>query len=204
MNEILLAHKGHPELDMPSIKGMYELRHAVFHDRLGWDVTSDNGMEYDIFDQANPTYVLVKDKYKGDIKGCWRLLPSTGPYMLKDTFPQLLHGQAAPQKETIWELSRFALARSSHEVPVFGLGEISVWMLQTVVQFALQNNIERYITVTTVAIERLMNKLGLNIHRFGPPIRIGNVMTVACWFYIDRHTEAVALGQIPRTAKRAA
>jgi acyl homoserine lactone synthase len=28
----------------------------------------------------------------GILRGCWRLLPTVGPYMLKDSFPAFLHG----------------------------------------------------------------------------------------------------------------
>lgn len=31
--------------------------------------------------------------------------------MLKDTFPQRLHGHAAPEASRVWELSRFAIER---------------------------------------------------------------------------------------------
>jgi hypothetical protein len=39
----------------------------------------------------------------------WPLLPSTGPTMLRDTFPILLDGAAAPANPNVWESSRFAL-----------------------------------------------------------------------------------------------
>ncbi len=43
--------------------------------------------------------------------GSWRLLPTTGPYMLRDVFPQLLHGVAAPAAADTWEISRFAVSK---------------------------------------------------------------------------------------------
>ena len=196
MSEIALGRYSDRVLDGEALKQMYQLRHTVFRDRLGWDVVSDHGMEHDFFDVLNPIYLLVKGD-KNQLEACWRLLPTTGPYMLRDVFPQLLHGQSAPQDPTIWELSRFAVSKSSHGAPSFGLGETSIRMLQTVVRFALENGITRYVTVTTTAVERLMRKLGLAIHLFGPPISIGNTMAVALWFDVDSHTEAVAFGQLP-------
>ena len=89
MSEIALGQYGDRILDADALKKMYILRHTVFHDRLGWDVLSDRGMEHDFFDVLNPIYVLVKGA--GDeIQGCSRLLPTMGPYMLKDVFPQLV------------------------------------------------------------------------------------------------------------------
>ncbi len=193
MGEIKLGRYTDQTLDADTLKEMYRLRHAVFHDRLCWDVVSDHGMEHDFFDVLNPLYVLVRGG--GKLMACWRLLPTTGAYMLRDVFPQLLHGEPAPQEQGIWELSRFAVATLDRQNPAFGLGETSIHMLQAVVSFAQQHGIRRYLTVTTVAIERLMRKLGLAVHRFGPPLGIGQTTAVALWFDVDSHTHAAAFGQ---------
>jgi len=60
MSRIELAQRGDGRLDNATLQAMYRLRHAVFHDRLGWDVTSDHGMEHDEFDQVNPIYALAR------------------------------------------------------------------------------------------------------------------------------------------------
>lgn len=207
MSEIMVARKGDREMNEQTMHGMYRLRHDIFHDRLKWDVASEDGMERDVFDQGDPVYVLVKNEEKV-VEGCWRLLPTTGPYMLSDVFPQLLYDQAVPRHPKVWELSRFAVAKSAHESihesASFGLNEIPVRMLQRAVQFAKQNGIDSYVTVTTVAVERLMRNLGLIVHRFGPPMRIGKVMTLALWFDIGGNTEAAAFRQLNDVATRKA
>ena len=119
MGQIMLAQHGNGSLDQRAAMGMYQLRHEVFHDRLGWEVTTDNGMEHDEFDHADPVYVLAKGD-EDEVLGCWRLLPTTGPNMLRDTFPQLLHGQRAPQQADVWELSRFAVTVPKYESAGFG------------------------------------------------------------------------------------
>ena len=48
-------------MDQRAVAGMYRLRHEVFHERLGWEVTDDNGMEHDEFDRADPVYVWQKE-----------------------------------------------------------------------------------------------------------------------------------------------
>lgn len=55
-------------------------------------------------------------------------------------------------------------------------------------RFAQENGIARYVTVTTAAIERMMKGLGLHIHRLGAPVRIGSVLTVACFIEVDEIT----------------
>ena len=57
------------------------------------------------------------------------------------------------------------------------------------------HGIARYVTVTTTAIERMLKKQRVHIHRVGPaPVRIGNVMTVACFIEVDDETlQAIGL-----------
>ena len=59
---------------------------AIFKERLGWDVEVSGDMEIDEFDACRPAYLLQRDD-DGRIQGCVRLLPTTGPTMLRDTFP---------------------------------------------------------------------------------------------------------------------
>lgn len=203
MSEILLTQRGDAKLDEATLRKMYCLRHSVFHDRLGWEVTSDNGMEYDEFDEASPVYVLVRGN-DDDLQACWRLLPTNGPYMLKDVFPQLLHGAPAPERSDVWELSRFAMVEGKADSAGFGLSDIPVRMVQTAVRFAQENGITRFVSVTSVAIERMFRKLGVHVERLGSPIKIGRVLTVACTLEIDAITEFALFGALPEHAPRKA
>ncbi len=173
--------------------GMFRLRYDTFHTRLGWDVSVVNQMERDRFDEASTVYIIGKSETES-VDACWRLLPTLGPYMLKNVFPELLHGQVAPAAHDIWELSRFAIATDRVSSHGAGLGELSVSLMAESARFALERGITRYVTVTTTAIERLLKYQGLHIHRIGPPIKIGLVMTVACIIEVDAMTlKAVGL-----------
>ena len=74
---------------------MHRLRYRVFKERLDWDVQVSGDMEIDEFDALHPAYLLQRAT-DGRIQGCVRLLPSTGPTMLRDTFPVLLDGAPPP------------------------------------------------------------------------------------------------------------
>ena len=166
---------------------MFSFRRHVFHDRLSWDVNSTNGIERDAFDNYDPYYMVARND-NDSIEGCWRILPTTGPYMLKDTFPQLLHGEPAPQSEYIWEVSRFAvLPESSNKHVQAVLGEVTMSMFQKIVHFAELKDISQLLSVNSIAFERMLRRAGIPIRRFGghKPIRIGKVMTVACWIDIN-------------------
>ena len=160
---------------------MHTLRAKVFKDRLGWEVPVLSGMEIDGYDALEPMYMMIREPGGGALRGCWRLLPTEGPYMLKDSFSQLLHGQPAPQDARIWELSRFAIETEGHSR--FGFSEITMESIGEIISHGFHANIDQYVTVTTVAIERLLRRAGVVTSRFGPPVRIGVENAVA--LYVD-------------------
>ncbi len=199
MSEILLARSEDPGLDRETLHGMYHLRHRIFRERLGWEVESRNEMEIDIFDESNPVYVLSRKKKEVD--GCWRILPTTGPYMLKDTFPELLRGESAPRDSKIWELSRFAVhGGGKGDLAQGAVNETTFRMMQKIVDFALEQGIQSYVTVTSVAMERLFRRIGLPSRRFGDgkAQRVGKVLTVACWLDVNEESYRAVHQQLGR------
>jgi acyl homoserine lactone synthase len=84
---------------------MHQLRARVSAGRLGWRVKIEYGRERDEYDALDPTYILALTD-RGDVAGCVRLLPTTGPTMLSQTFSQLLPGGQLRGKSTMVESSR--------------------------------------------------------------------------------------------------
>lgn len=167
------------------VQAMHELRYEVFRERLQWEVPCADRRELDDFDALDPTYMLVKGD-DGRVCGCWRVLPTTGPYMLKDTFPQILCGQEAPQDPQVWELSRFALGR--HEGTAGRFCGTAILMMERLIEYALQREVTSFVTVTTVAIERLMKAMGLPMQRYGVPVQVGIERTVGFSIDVTRQT----------------
>lgn len=175
----------HSTLGVTDMHGMYKLRYEVFSKKLGWDVETVNEMEMDHYDDLpNVSYVLAKAP-DGQVDACWRILPTTGPYMLRDTFPELLHGQQAPEAEDCWELSRFAVATSPSSTANGTFGPLSKALMVESARFATAKGINRYVTVTTPIMERMLKHQGLHIHRIGPAIKIGIAAAVACVIEVD-------------------
>ncbi|MFP5393951.1 MAG: acyl-homoserine-lactone synthase [Gammaproteobacteria bacterium] len=156
---------------------MHTLRAKVFKDRLGWEVPILSGMEIDGYDALEPLYMMIRAPGSGALIGCWRLLPTVGPYMLKDSFAELLHGDAAPAHPRVWELSRFAIETDCHEA--FGFSEITMESILEVISYGHHAGIDEYVTVTTTAIERMLRRAGVVTRRFGPPLQIGVEKAVA-------------------------
>jgi acyl homoserine lactone synthase len=189
MQEILIGRPSWKNISAPLLDSMFALRHEMFAERLQWQVQSQHGKEKDWFDRLEPTYIVAR--HPEDTRratGSWRLLPTTGPYMLKDVFPELLHGQAAPSDPTIWEASRFAVARHEHGAS-FGMNETPVAMIREMLRFVRRNGIREIVTVTSVGVERLIRNLGLKTERFGPALQIGDVRTVALRIPMDDAAE---------------
>lgn len=195
MTQIIRGALHDPRFTERYSESMYRLRCEVFHKRLGWDVKVENGLESDQFDDADSVYMLVADDQQ-DVVGSWRIRPTTRPYMLNDIFPNLLNGAPVPRHRQVWEISRFAVDTTvAARTAGFSLGDTARQLLVDTVKFAIDNHITQFVLVTTVAVERLINSTGIVMNRFGPPVRIGRVMSVACWVDVDAHTRNVLLGE---------
>jgi len=175
---------------------MHTLRAKVFRGRLGWEVPVLSGMEIDGYDALEPAYMQMRE---GDtLRGCWRLLPTEGPYMLKDSFPQLLDGQEAPSDPSIWELSRFALETDG--AAGFGFSDMTMESIEAVIRHAHEQGLQRYVTVTTVAIERMLRRAGVVITRIGAPQQVGIERAVALYVEIEATWDALyACPRVPRS-----
>ncbi|RNF27759.1 acyl-homoserine-lactone synthase [Massilia aurea] len=166
---------------------MHTLRAKVFRGRLGWDVPVLSGMEIDGYDALEPRYMLMRDGET--LRGCWRLLPTEGPYMLKDSFPQLLDGQEAPSDPHIWELSRFAI--ETEGAGSYGFSEMTMESIEAIIRHAHERGLSRYVTVTTTAIERMLRRAGVVITRIGAPQAVGIETAVALYVEIEPTWEAL-------------
>jgi acyl homoserine lactone synthase len=172
------------------ISGMARYRHEVFVKKLGWQLQSENGLEYDQFDRDDTVYVVARNDAQ-KIIGTARLLPTTQPYLLAEIFPQLLNGLAAPASADIWELSRFA-AVDFNANATSAMGQFSsknaIDLLRESLLCASTLGARRVITVSPIGVERLLRKAGFQAHRAGPPVIIDGHSIFACW--IDLKFEA--------------
>lgn len=175
---------------MDELAAMHRLRYRVFKERLEWDVQTVGNMEIDDFDALHPAYLLRRG-VDGEIHGCVRLLPSTGPTMLRDTFPALLGEIAAPSSATIWESSRFAL-----DLPplapkaINGLAKATHELFAGMIEFGLAQQLTNIVTVTDVCMERLLRRANWPLRRVGKPKRIGATLAVAG--LLDVSTDSLA------------
>jgi acyl homoserine lactone synthase len=159
---------------------MYRLRYRVFKDRLDWTVQVVGDMEFDKFDAQSPDYLVQKDDETGRVVGCNRLLPTTGPNMLRDTFPVLLEGSPAPADELIWESSRFAIdTYPGAPTGKRGISRATYIQFAGVLEFGLSKELSHIVTVTDTRFERILKMAGWPLQRLSPPKPVGVTDSVA-------------------------
>ncbi len=175
----------YPEL----IDQMFRMRAAVFSERLGWDVTVVDGKEIDRFDAEDPLYLLCVDELTQELKGAVRLLPTTGPNMLRDVFAVLVP-DGAVESPLIWESSRFALN------PMLSVGPdrqdanrvvntTTIELLCGLVEAAQLAGAEHIVSVFDARMARIFRAADCPYELIGAPTRIGKTMTYAGLFEIS-------------------
>jgi acyl homoserine lactone synthase len=158
-------------------------RYQVFVERLGWQLPVHDGAETDQFDGPQAIYVIAEEP-DGEICGCARLLPTSGPYPLTAMFPELLNGTPPPCDPTIWELSRFTAVNLTRRTttPLADFRNSSAALLmREAMACAASHGARRLITVTALAMERLIRRLGIHSHRMGPPRIVNGELIYGCW-----------------------
>ncbi len=163
---------------------MFRDRARTFSGRLGWEVKVKDGYERDSFDDANPLYLVSVDPDTEQYRGSLRLLPTTGPNMLRDVFPFLLDEGEYIESATIWEASRIcAMAadgqpeRSKNGVSV-ALGEL----IAGIGEVAIIAGLTQIVAVFDERMYRILKAAGCAPQIIGTPRRIGNTMSFAGLF----------------------
>lgn len=157
---------------------MHQLRARVFAGRLGWQVKIEYGRERDEYDALSPTYILALTDH-GNLAGCARLLPTTGPTMLSQTFPQLLSGARLRGKSTMIESSRFCVDTRIERRGGRFLHEATLTMFAGMIEWSMSNGFDEIATATDVRFERILQRAGWPMTRLGDVKLIGETMSIA-------------------------
>ena len=176
------------------IAEMHRLRYRVFKERLDWDVQVSGDLEIDEFDALHPAYLLQRAN-DGRVQGCVRLLPSSGPTMLGETFPILLDGGTMPASKTIWESSRFALDLTGDAPKAgHGLAVATYELFAGMIEFGLSRRLTEIITVTDARMERILRRAGWPLRRIGEPRPLGATLAVAGYLEVSAESLARVCG----------
>jgi acyl homoserine lactone synthase len=153
-------------------KSLSSYRSKIFIERLGWNLKNEPGCEQDHFDREDTVHLLACDDH-GEVVGCGRLLPTTSSYLLEEVFPHLLNGMPVPRSEAVWELSRFAIGASAGtNGKSLRSRHLAERLLLRALQFCARRGVTQLLAVSTLAVERLMLRAGVDVQRLGPPSMI--------------------------------
>jgi N-acyl-L-homoserine lactone synthetase len=163
---------------------MFRDRARTFSGRLGWEVSVKDGYERDAFDDANPLYLVSVDPDTEQYCGSLRLLPTTGPNMLRDVFPFLLGEGDFIESATIWEASRIcAVAAVGYpERGKNGVGLTLGELLAGIGEVAIIARLIQIVSVFDARIYRILRAAGCDPQIIGRPRRIGGTMSYAGLF----------------------
>jgi acyl homoserine lactone synthase len=168
------------------IEEMHRIRAMVFADRLQWDVEVKNGLEIDRFDGENPLYLVAMDENTQAVRGSLRLLPTTGPNMLRDVFSCLLPEGVVVESATIWESTRFSIHPDvAAERSPNRLSRTTGELLAGIVEIGMLAGLTEVISVYDARMARILKTAGCPAEIVGSPQRIGSVMTYAGLFEIS-------------------
>jgi acyl homoserine lactone synthase len=165
------------------VDAMFRNRAETFSDRLGWEVVVKDGYERDVFDDANPLYLVSVDPDTEEYWGSLRLLPTTGPNMLRDVFAQLLDGEYI-ESATIWESSRICAAALAGQPgrSRSGVNYVLSELILGIGEVAVAAGLTQVVSVFDARIFRVLKAAGCNPQIIGTPQRIGGVMSYAGLF----------------------
>lgn len=166
---------------------MHRLRHQVFKERLDWQVSSANGEEHDEYDRLKPIYLISQDD-DGEVVGTLRLLPTTGPNMLRDTFAALLGGRSAPCDPRVWESSRFSIehGEGSRRNCLATLSRVTSELFCGAVETAMANGIKAIVTVHDARFRRVMHRVGCRPRWTSTPMQFGSCLSMYSWIDMDQ------------------
>jgi acyl homoserine lactone synthase len=163
---------------------MFRCRAQTFSERLGWEVNVRDGRERDRFDDENPLYLVSVDRRSGEYCGSLRLLPTTGPNMLRDVFPVLLRDDEVIESATIWECSRICVATTEgqQDRKRGGVSNVLAELLVGIGDVARLAGLTQIVSVFDARMFRILGAAGCKPEILGTPRRIGGTMSYAGLF----------------------
>lgn len=157
---------------------MFELRARQFKYRRKWRVEVKNKQERDRFDDLDPLYVCVVNEEK-KLLASLRLLPTTGPHMLSNVFPEVMGDAGIVRNPLVIESSRFCVDTEVCKVSGSdGINLVTAELLRALFQTAKSAGMSHVISVYDLFMERILRRAGCAFERLGPVVKYDGLKTV--------------------------
>ncbi len=151
------------------------LRYRVFVARRALPHAHYDGMEYDEFDTPAALYLVWRDAY-ADVRGMFRLIPTSEPYMLRQYWPELCQSRPLPKQADIWEVSRVCI---DHEYKGGARKLIMPQLLCALQELCLANGVRAVVGVTRQHF--VTHYIPAGAEWLGPPAEIEGEEEAAFW-----------------------
>lgn len=182
---IVVAHEDENHQYHDIFEQMYQLRARLFGHRRGWRVEVQNGEERDRFDDLNPLYICVTGKQR-QLLASLRLLPTTGPHMLSDVFPEVMGEAEIVRHPLILESSRFCVdTDAARSFAPDGINLVTRELLAGLFSTALSAGMTNIVSVYDLFLERILRRAGCDFDRLGPIHKYDGLKTVGGLFEVN-------------------
>jgi acyl-homoserine lactone synthase len=130
-------------MDRPELwRAVHSLRHDIFVEEMGWeDLRRDDRLEIDQFDHDEAIHhIVMRD---GELAGYQRMLPTTRPHLLTEVLTDLYEG-TPPSGPTVWELTRYAVARHFREGR-WGMSSVGSELVAGFIEWGMTRGVDQVI-----------------------------------------------------------
>ena len=154
------------------LEEMFRLRYRIFVEEQKWDLPCSYPYEMDEFDTEDAIYFIYIDE-TDEIQGSMRLLPTTGPHLMTDVFPEMCSG-IPPSSVNIFESSRGSVRKEHRKA-----GYIWSMILAGSFEYCLISGISQLSFVIDMKLFSAWLAKGDDIDPLGPPCEINGNTCVA-------------------------
>ncbi len=143
----------------PSYNEMLRGRARVFRDRMNWNVDVIDGKEFDLYDRSADPLYLISLNDTGNVVGSLRVLPTTGPTMLKSEFASMFQEPPDIESPTVWECTRFCVHGGADDTMPKSRN-IALQLLWGLCNLAHECNIKGIVGVYELPMQGVYKRLG--------------------------------------------
>jgi acyl homoserine lactone synthase len=156
------------------------LRYRVFVQHRGLPHPHHDGMEYDEFDTPAAFYLVWRDR-SAEVRGMFRLIPTSLPYMLERYWPHLCRLRPLPKCACIWEANRVCVDRSyDHHTRKLIIPEL----LCALQEFCRARDIQAVVGVTRQHF--VAHYIPSGVEWLGQPAEVEGELEAAFWIPAER------------------
>ncbi|WP_288427446.1 acyl-homoserine-lactone synthase [uncultured Agrobacterium sp.] len=148
---------------------MFRLRKRVFSDHLNWDVQVTGDREEDIYDDLNPVYLIWCSNDGKQLYGAMRLMPTTGPTLLFDTFHATCPSSVNIIGAGIWEGTRMCVDEDAiaKDHPQIDTGRAFSLLLLALCECALAHGVHTMVSNYEPQLKRIYRRAGVEVDELG-------------------------------------